>query len=133
MTELIPNLLSETSGYLANNTPDFHTLYSIWSGADNLLGGGKFGPQSAADAVAAVKTAIEDLEAAGVRHLLIFNMPRMGDTPDAQSDGPLSIAAANIFADAYNADLTIALAELRADPCSSPGFTMSIFTRSWCW
>jgi len=54
---------------------------AIWSGADNLLVGGKFGPRAAA---AAVKTAMKELEKAGARHLLIFNMPKRGDTPDAQ-------------------------------------------------
>lgn len=116
VTEPVPNLLTETAEYLASNTPAHDALFSIWSGADNLLVGGKFGPQAAADAVAAVKTAIEDLQAAGARHFLIFNMPKMGDTPDAISGGPVSIAAANLYADSYNAALDIALDELRIDP-----------------
>lgn len=115
VTQPIPNLLTETANFLANRTPVSTELYSIWSGADNLLVGGKFGPQAAADAVAAVKTAMQDLEAAGARNFLIFNMPRMGDTPDAQSGGPVSIAAANEFSVSYNDALNVAIDELRHD------------------
>lgn len=112
----IPNLLTEVDQYLSVNTPDSTALYSIWSGADNLLVGGKFGPEAAQQAVAAVKTAMQELEEAGARNFLIFNMPRMGDTPDAQSGGDVSIAAANLFADSYNIALDAALDELRVDP-----------------
>ncbi len=116
VTTPIPNLLTETANFLSVRTPVSTELYSIWSGADNLLVGGKFGPQAAADAVDAVKTAMQDLEAAGARNFLIFNMPRMGDTPDAQAGGPVSIALANEFSISYNDALNVALDELRHDP-----------------
>jgi phospholipase/lecithinase/hemolysin len=113
VTEPIPNLLTQVQEYLASNTPRPKTLFAIWSGADNLLVGGQSGPQAAAAAVDAVKTAMIDLEKAGARHLLIFNMPKMGDTPDAQAGGQAAIAAANLYAVSFNAALRAAIHQLR--------------------
>lgn len=123
VTSPIPGLLQETSSYLANFTPNSTTLYSIWSGADNLLVGGHFGTEAASSAVTAVKTAMVDLENAGARHLLIFNMPKIGDTPYAQAQGPSYIAAANLYSTSYNTPMNTALAELQSDP----GFLASIY------
>lgn len=112
----IPGLLQETSSYLANFTPNATTLYSIWSGADNLLVGNSPSPAAASAAVSSVKTAMVDLENAGARNLLIINMPKIGDTPYAQANGPTYIAAANVYSTSYNAAMTSAIADLRADP-----------------
>jgi phospholipase/lecithinase/hemolysin len=123
VTEPIPNLLDEIAGYLLYNTPDPMALFAIWSGANNLLVGGKFGPRAAAEAVAAVKTSLEELEDAGARSFLVFNMPRLGDTPAAQQGGVINEIVANEYADAYNTALTVALDELRRDP----SFTATIY------
>lgn len=112
----IPGLLQETSSYLANFTPNTTTLYSIWSGADNLLVGNSPSPAAAQAAVSTVKTAMMDLEHAGARHLLVFNMPKIGDTPYAQDNGPAYIAAANVYSTSYDTAMNTAIAELRADP-----------------
>ena len=113
VTEPIPNLLAQIEHYLAKHTPRPATLYAIWSGADNLLVGGKFGPQAAAVAVDAVKTAMINLERAGARHLLIFNMPKMGDTPDARSGGTPAEAGANLYSVSFNVALRAAIHQLR--------------------
>lgn len=115
VTEPVPNLLKEVNQYLANHKPHIKTLYAIWSGADNLLIGGKFGPKAAKEAVAAVEIALRRLEKAGARHFLIFNMPKLGDTPSAQSGGRIDELAANIYSDSYNKALRKMLKELRQD------------------
>ena len=105
VTEPIPNLLKEVNSYLLRNTVRRDTLYTLWSGADNLLVLGKFGPKAAEDAVQAVTSAMWRLEYAGARHIVVFDMPKLGDTPNAQSGGPVAIAAANLYGDSYNAAL----------------------------
>ncbi len=115
VTEPIPNLLTEIDQYLAANVPSSETLFTIWSGADNLLIGGQFGPQAAKDAVEAVKTAILQLEHAGARHILVFNMPQLGDTPSARSGGPIDIIAADIYSYSYNKALKKTLKRLIRD------------------
>lgn len=113
VTEPIPNLLSEVVQYLETHKPDPNTLYSIWSGADNLLIGGKFGPKAAKKAVSAVKEAVRRLEAAGARNFIIFNMPKLGDTPSAQSGGRIDEFLADVYSHFYNKDLDKAIKKLR--------------------
>lgn len=116
VNEPIPNLELEVSEYLANNTVNPDALYTIWSGANNLLVGGKFGPQAAEDAVDAVKDALNTLETNGVKQFVVLNMPRLGDTPEAQAGGIIDETVANEFAIVYNTALDVALDELRLDP-----------------
>lgn len=115
VTEPIPNLLLEIDQYLATHTPNAETLYTIWSGADNLLVGGKFGPKAARKAVKAVKSAMRRLDHAGARYILIFNMPKLGDTPSAQSGGKIDEIAADIYSHSYNKALRRMLKDLRND------------------
>jgi phospholipase/lecithinase/hemolysin len=115
--EPIPNLLTEVNQFLTVHQPDSKTLYAIWSGADNLLIGGKFGPQAARNAVSAVEKSMRRLEHAGARQLLIFNMPKLGDTPSAQSGGRIDQLAADIYSDSYNRALRKTLRKLRKDEC----------------
>jgi phospholipase/lecithinase/hemolysin len=56
-----------------------------------------------------------DLEKTGARHLLIFNMPKMGDTPDAKSGGAAAVAAANGYSVSFNVALRAAIRQLRND------------------
>lgn len=114
--EPIPNLLKEVNQYLTKNVSHRKILYAIWSGADNLLVGGKFGPKAAVKAVKAVEIAMRRLERAGARYFVIFNMPRLGDTPSAQSGGKIDEIAANIYADSYNKALRKTLRKLRRNP-----------------
>jgi phospholipase/lecithinase/hemolysin len=115
VTEPIPNLLTEISQYLAANASNKKTLYTIWSGADNLLVGGQFGPQAAEKAVEAVKTAMQQLELAGARHILIFNMPQLADTPGAKAAGEIDEIAAGIYTYSYNKALRQTLKTLVKD------------------
>lgn len=115
VTEPIPNLLTEVNQYLSTNVPCKKTLYAIWSGADNLLVGGKFGPKAAKKAVKAVETAMRRLEHAGAQNFLIFNMPKLGDTPSAQSGGRIDEIVADIYSDSYNIALRHTLKHLRKD------------------
>lgn len=54
-----------------------------------------------------------NLEKAGARHLLIFNMPKMGDTPDARSEGAEAVAAANVYSVSFNVAFRAAIHQLR--------------------
>lgn len=122
--EPIPNLLTEVNQYLKGHIPCKKTLFAIWSGADNLLIGGHFGPDAAIQAVQAVEKALIRLEKAGARHFLIFNMPKLGDTPSAQSGGELQIIAANIYSDSYNLAMNELLIKLRNDPTFHANITL---------
>jgi phospholipase/lecithinase/hemolysin len=113
--EPIPNLLKEVTQYLEANVPNEDTLYTIWSGADNLLIGGQYGPEAAQKAVKAVKLAMQRLENAGARNILVFNLPKLGSTPSAQAGGVIVELAADIYAEAYNKALSKTVKKLRKD------------------
>jgi len=116
VTEPVPNLLTQVDQYLISNTPRRSALYVLWCGANNLLVGEKFGPQAARAAVDSVVEALRMLEAAGARNFLVVNMPRLGDTPDAQDGGVITEAVANLYSLLYNGFLNVELARLRFDP-----------------
>jgi len=42
-------------------------------------------------------------------------MPKIGDTPDAQSGGRLAVAAANVYSVSFNVALRAAVRQLRSD------------------
>lgn len=113
VTEPIPNLITEVEQYLAVNNPEHRILYSIWSGADNLLVGGKFGPRAAKEAVAAIETSMRMLERAGARYFLVFNMPKLSDTPSAQAGGRIDKITADIYTRAFNKALRQTVENLR--------------------
>ncbi len=112
VTEPIPNLLITIDQYLASNKPNRQTLYALWSGADSFIIGDKFGPNAAKMAANAVGKAIVRLDGAGARHILVFNMPRLGDTPGAQAGGKAIIMSANTYTFFYNKELMRALKEV---------------------
>lgn len=116
VSEPIPNLLLEVDQYLAVHTPKVNTLYSIWSGADNLLIGDHFTPKYADQAVQAIESAIRRLADRGASNFLIFNMPSLSDTPAARSGGVFDEVAANLYTNAFNKALYILLAKLHKDP-----------------
>lgn len=115
-TEPLPNLTTQVEQYLASNRPKRNALYVMWCGANNLLVGEKFGPQAARAAVGSVVEALQALEAAGARNFLVVNMPRLGDTPDAQDGGVITEAIANLYSLLFNSFLNVELAKLRFDP-----------------
>lgn len=115
VTEPLPNIELQVQQYLLNNEPDPDALFVIWCGANNLLFGGEFGLRAAERAVRSVVRGIRHLESAGARSFLIVNMPRLGDTPAAQSGGPFDALAANFYSNAYNGFLDLQLAILRYD------------------
>jgi phospholipase/lecithinase/hemolysin len=115
-TEPLPNLVTQVEQYLLHNTPKRDALYVMWCGANNLLVGEKFGPAAARAAVESVIASLQALEAAGARHFLVVNMPRLGDTPDAQDGGVITEAIANLYSLLYNGFLDFELARLRFDP-----------------
>jgi outer membrane lipase/esterase len=116
VTEPVPNLALQVSTYLSHHQPGRNTLYVLWSGANNLLVGGKVGVAAATSGAGAVKRAMQTLESAGARQLLVLAMPELGDTPRAQAGGAAREAAATEFAVVYNRVLKAGIVALRMDP-----------------
>ncbi len=101
---------------------DPKALYSVWGGANDayialedpaflLLAAGD--PAAAAGVIFATATesagnvgeSVAALAALGARHFLVPNIPDLGLTPTAVSQGPAAVAALSLFTDVFNATL----------------------------
>lgn len=114
-----PSVLNQVGGYLSANGghADPHALYSVWIGANDLLGAAAAPSQAAALQTAAVAAtqevgAIKALQTAGAKTIIVFNIPDIGKTPAAMSQGAAASAGASTLALAYNGVLTGGLAQL---------------------
>jgi outer membrane lipase/esterase len=103
----VPTLGTQINQYLAANggTADPNSLFSYWGGANDIFGnltyaGGGFITaaqvqaniiQSAHDA----NTQISQLQAAGARNIIVFNLPDIGRTPQFVG-GPFQSTATNL-------------------------------------
>ena len=76
------------------------TLFVVWSGPNDFLSGGT----DYLGAVDNIETALDMLAAAGVKHLLVPNMPNLGATPSLNPYPELS-EGAKLLTQAFNATL----------------------------
>ncbi len=86
----VPTIAAQAQGYLAAHPQaDPHALFAIWAGANDILaidGSGAPLDQQSAQITAAARLEgrlIDQLQAAGVRRLIVFNVPDIGITPGA--------------------------------------------------
>ena len=102
----VDNLGQQVTNYLADNTVDPLGLYIVWAGANDL-----FADSSSANVTAAAQretALVQRLAEAGVKTLLVPNLPPLGQTPansgDATQSAALDQASFN-FRDQLNTDL----------------------------
>lgn len=118
-----PGLQTQVDQYLANHaTADPQALYVVWAGANDLLADLSTPDKIAqviATAVTNIVTAVTKLQQHGAKNLIVLNLPDLGKTPRALSQGasdtlttisthfnqslatalqPLSVIQINIFA-----------------------------------
>jgi outer membrane lipase/esterase len=118
----VPTLTTQVNAYLSAGSADQHALYSIWGGANDIfyhatLAGG--GLETSAQAQTNVAIAaqqevklIGQLQAAGAKNILVFNLPNIGLTPDAAAQGPAGAAALAGLSLIFNGQLNTGLGQL---------------------
>ena len=118
----VPTLTAQVNAYLSAGSADQHALYSIWGGANDIfyhatLAGG--GLESSTQAQTNVALAaqqevklIGQLQAAGAKNILVFNLPNIGLTPDAAAQGPAGAAALSGLSLVFNGQLNTGLGQL---------------------
>ncbi len=94
----------------AQQQANSEALYILWAGANDYLGGQMTTP---VHPVTNLSQAIESLYQVGARHILVFNLPELGDTPLARHSEGVSSSQLNQLSNAHNALLKTAVAELR--------------------
>ncbi|WP_449427132.1 autotransporter outer membrane beta-barrel domain-containing protein [Rhodanobacter umsongensis] len=102
----IPTITQQVTGYLANGAKaDPHSLYMVWGGANDIFyhstqygigtiiaGAGETAAQATANINAAATqelVLINQLKQAGANYVVVFNLPNIGDTPDAHQNETL--------------------------------------------
>jgi outer membrane lipase/esterase len=76
-------------------------LYTLWAGANDIIGGGD--PIAAADRIAGY---ISALNGDGAANFLWLNLPLLGDTPDGAAQKALLNAATGVFNQEWAKDVT---------------------------
>jgi phospholipase/lecithinase/hemolysin len=121
----VPFVNQQLGAYLATNTPSSTSLYSFWAGADDIADAKN--PLTAADNIYANILALSQ---AGGKNFLWFDLPPLGQTPDAIAKGPLGIAGGNAAAAAFDAEWQTDIYKLLSLGINVIGVdTASIFNR----
>jgi len=107
--------VSQVTRYLAANggRADADTLYTVWTGANDLFAVAAGAPAQAtiATAVGGVVQIVGTLDAAGARYILVPSLPDMGLTPNAIAAGAQAQAQLSQLSAGYNAAMYGALAQ----------------------
>ena len=102
----IPGLLSQVYGYGLSNPSNLgDTLFTVWAGPNDFLGGGN-------DYISSVDNiilALETLDALGAQHIIVPNMPDLGRTPLLYGD-----AQASALTQLFNGSLQASLDDFAA-------------------
>ncbi|WP_182406476.1 autotransporter domain-containing protein [Psychrobacter sp. GP33] len=138
----IISVSNQVNGYLANKKVDPNGVYVVWAGANDLLEAAK---QSSTNAIQTISTAagsqvaaIKALKDNGANYILVPNIPDVGLTPRAISQGAAVQAQSTLATSIYNQTLyngavatganiipldTFSLLQQVADNPSAYGFT----------
>lgn len=110
-----PSVRTQASRYLAANggAADPNTLYTVWGGANNLLGitTPAQAPAVIGAAVAGEVGIVSTLQQAGAQYVLVPNLPDVGLTPMARAGGPAMMGQFTAISSAYNTALYNGLAQ----------------------
>ena len=123
----VPTVTQQVTSYLAaNSSLNSRELYTVFGGANDIFyhaTAEAFGLESAATTYGNVTAAasqeltlIGDLQKAGARYIVVFNLPDIGRTPEAAADNALlpgTAAGLTTLSQGFNATLNAGLASTR--------------------
>jgi outer membrane lipase/esterase len=116
----VPLISTQIEGYLAANPKlNPHTLYSVLGGANDIFYAATLASlnlETSTQAGTAVETAAQEevtliggLKAAGAHYIIVYNLPDIGITPLAASEGPAGQAAFTALSEGFNTILNSGL------------------------
>ncbi|PWK82103.1 autotransporter outer membrane beta-barrel domain-containing protein [Fulvimonas soli] len=119
----IPTLPQQLQMYLAANggKADANALYQVWGGANDifyLTATTTDQNALAAGAVTAAQTEIGllgQLQAAGARYVVVYNLPDIGKTPSALAGGAAAVSGGTQLSVLYNSTLNTGLIQLNSN------------------
>jgi outer membrane lipase/esterase len=119
----VPTLPQQMAMYLgaAGGAADPNALYQVWGGANDIfyLTGVSTDPNVLAAGTAAAAQAevgmLGQLQAAGARYVVVYNLPDVGKTPASAAGGPAAQAGGTQLALVYNGILSTGISQLSAN------------------
>jgi outer membrane lipase/esterase len=116
----IDGINTQVQTYIAATaaTSSANDLYVIMIGGNDVGAGLTSGnPQLAIQqGLTNIANAVQSLYADGARHFLVANMPDVAATPFVRSQGAAAVGGSQFFANAWNANWTLAMNQLSALP-----------------
>lgn len=106
-------LHSEVENYLLahQNKADEKALYVVWIGSNNYLALPEDAEQAVLDVTNGIKHSLQRLADSGAKHVIVLNLPNLGETPIARE--MKSQSALTSFSDRHNQQLLQSIAELK--------------------
>lgn len=131
LTITVDNMGKQMDDYLAVHAVDSTALYIVWGGVNDLLA--DFSDASVAATAARVTALVSRLAHAGARHILVPNLPPLGNFP-AFADvppmiQPLNAACAN-YRTALNADLAAILSAFTPQGITPTVYRVDLWTNT---
>ena len=131
LTITVDNMGKQMDDYLAVHAVDPNALYIVWGGVNDLLA--DFSDASVAATAARVTALVSRLAHAGARHIMVPNLPPLGNVP-AFADvppmiQPLNAACAN-YRTELNADLAAILSALTPQGITPTVYRVDLWTNT---
>lgn len=131
LTITVDDMGKQMDDYLAVHAVDPNALYIVWGGINDLLA--DLGDGSVAATAARVTALVGRLAHAGARHIMVPNLPPLGNAPAFSSDPPriqsLNAACAN-YRNELNADLAAILSALTPQGVTPTVYRVDLWTNT---
>jgi outer membrane lipase/esterase len=112
----VPTITAQVNTYLAGKpSVDSHALYTMWGGANDIFYATTTPATAQAQIVAAAQQEVKllgELQSAGVKNIVVFNLPDIGLTPEAQEAGSSAASSLTTLSVIYNGQLNAGIANL---------------------
>lgn len=117
----LPGLQQQIDHFVASlnsRSTNSKALYIVWAGANDYLGGGATDPTHV---IANLIHAVQSLAAVGARHILVANLPDLGNLPAVRTEQSVPL---NALTQAHNSGLAAALQLLEQSMASQTQITL---------
>lgn len=112
----VPTVTTQINTYLAGHpSVDSHALYTMWGGANDIFYATTTPATAQTQIVAAAQQEVKllgELQAAGAKNIVVFNLPNIGLTPEAQEAGASAASSLTTLSVIYNGQLNAGIANL---------------------
>ncbi|GLQ51503.1 autotransporter domain-containing protein [Dyella flava] len=112
----VPTITDQVDTYLASHpTLNSHALYTMWGGANDIFYATTTPATAQTQIVAAAQQEVKllgEMQAAGAKNILVFNLPNIGLTPEAQEAGASAASSLTTLSVIYNGQLNAGIGKL---------------------